>query len=205
MLTACAPTAVPDAAPTAGTVTVVTIGDSIMAGYGLDPSTAWPALLASETGADVANLACSGAGFATPGSCGTDFGGLLEQATALRPRYVILQSSSNDEGVSTQTLEDATTATVEAVHQDLPGATIVGLSTIWKDADSAPEVVQVSSDALRTAVDAVGGVYIDLGQPLSSTGDLMQADQIHPTAEGQQDLSTAIGAALTAHGIDLTG
>ena len=46
---------------------VVAIGDSIMEGHGLDPSDAWPALLAKQNGWRLTNLASDGSGFATVG------------------------------------------------------------------------------------------------------------------------------------------
>ena len=75
---------------------VVTIGDSIMAGLGVDPDDAWPELLASSTGADIVNLGCSGAGFLAVGDCGTDFDGLVDEAVTFSPDLVIVQSSDND-------------------------------------------------------------------------------------------------------------
>src|SRR5689334_3150929 len=75
---ASSPRATPTPTPTpVGPARVVTIGDSIMAGYGLDDGQAWPDLLAAQDGESIANVSCSGAGFIAVGGCGTTFDGLL--------------------------------------------------------------------------------------------------------------------------------
>ena len=46
------------------------------------------------------------------------------------------------------------------------------------------------------AVEQVGGTYLDIGQPLASHPELMQVDDVHPTAAGQLVLDAAIQGAL---------
>ncbi|GAA3772620.1 hypothetical protein GCM10022240_25850 [Microbacterium kribbense] len=176
--------------------TVVTVGDSIMAGYHLEPAQAWPALLARQDGIGVANLACSGAGFTTPGDCGEDYPGLVAQAVAASPTLVIIQSSDNDMNAAKTDIDADTAHTVRTLHAALPEAVIVGLSTLWNQPTDPPATIASSSAALRQAVDAVGGTFVDVGQPLAGQPDLLQADQEHPTAAGQRALLTAITRAL---------
>ncbi|KAA9110776.1 SGNH/GDSL hydrolase family protein [Microbacterium rhizomatis] len=180
---------------------IVTIGDSIMAGYGLDPGEDWPTLLADRTGVPVTNLACSGAGFIADGDCGSDFAGLIDAAIAAHPTMVILQSSDNDDGQSDADLDNAAMTTVVALRAALPDARIVGLSTLWNQPYDAPDEIVSSTIALQTAVDAVGGTFVDIGQPLQNGQDLMQFDDEHPTAAGQQVLLDAITSALAGAGI----
>lgn len=183
--------------------TVVTIGDSIMAGFGLDPSAAWPELLGRQRDVSVVNLGCSGGGFLAIGECGTDFAGLVDQAAALHPAVILIQSSDNDDGQDADALRAATTQTLDALHAAAPGAVIVGLNTLWDQPSEQPRTIEDSTTALRDAVSAVGGTFLDVGQPLSGAADLLQDDSEHPTAEGQRVLVQVIADGLDRAGIVL--
>jgi acyl-CoA thioesterase-1 len=174
--------------PRAGT-SVVTIGDSIMAGYGLDDtSEAWPALLAREDHVRVTNLGCSGGGFLTVGDCGTDFAGLIAQARAAHPSIVIVQSTDNDIGNSAASIETATRATLRSLHAALPKAEIVALNTLWDQPTAAPPEIAQGTASIRRSVRAVGGTFVSIGQPLRGHRTLLQADSEHPTVAGQRVL-----------------
>jgi len=182
---------------------IVTIGDSIMAGFGLDPDEAWPALLAGSTGREVVNLGCSGAGFVAEGDCDADFSGLVDQAAAEHPSLVIVQSSDNDVDEDAATLDEATMAAVTALHAADPDARIVGMNTLWNPSWEEPEAIAGSTDALRAAVEAVGGTFVDIGQPLHGRLDLLQWDEEHPNAEGQRVLRQIVADALARAGVTL--
>lgn len=183
-------------------VRIVTIGDSIMAGYGLDPAEAWPALLASHESATVTNLGCSGAGFVSVGDCDVPFAGLIQAAAAADPAIVIIQSSDNDDGED-DALAGATMSTLVALRDALPHARIVGLSTLWNQPWEEPDEVRAGTSALRDAVTAVGGTFVDIGQPLADDPGLLQFDDEHPTAAGQETLREAITSAIAAAGLEL--
>jgi acyl-CoA thioesterase-1 len=196
----------PTASPTDGSAvrgTVVTLGDSIMSGYGIDPRDAWPTLLESETGHPIVNLGCDGAGFVEEGDCGTDYAGLIPEIVAESPALVIVQSSDNDADDSPAAIRSATRHTVERLHAALPTARIVGLGTLWNLPWDPPETIQVSSDALEEAVTDVGGTFVPIGQPFQDDPDLLQEDGEHPTAEGQRVLASVIRVALIDAGVAL--
>lgn len=192
----------PSARPLPYSSPVVTIGDSITFGHGLDPSAAWPALLENDTGWSVTNLGCDGAGFDTDGDgyCGSSFAGLVSAAAKIQPKLVIIQGSSNDLGNDDDKLLSATVTTFYELHAAVPRAEIVGLSSIWGDT-APPAQLQVIDDQVKQSVERVGGIYLETGQPLSGHPELMQADHIHPTAAGQRVLATAIEHALISIGI----
>jgi acyl-CoA thioesterase I len=182
---------------------IVTIGDSIMAGFRLQPAQAWPALLGATDGIPVTNLGCSGGGFVAVGSCGSDFDGLIPQAVAAQPDLVIVQSSDNDEGVGAEKLAAATTRTLADLRAALPEARIVAFGTMWDKPRTAPAEIAASSGDLQAATDAVGGTFIDLGEPIAGQPALLQSDDEHPTVAGQQVLLQAIRTALDEAGIPL--
>ncbi len=182
---------------------VVAIGDSIMKGHGLSPSLAWPALLAQRNDWKLTNLACDGAGFATVGAtydCAATFSALVAKAAKLHPDIVLISGSSNDLGVANDTLTTETATAMQSLRTENPSTRIVGISTVWSDTLTPPQIDDIN-DQVREAVQDVGGIYLDIGQPLAGHRDWLQADDVHPTAKGQQVLARVIAGALRSAGI----
>lgn len=198
------PTATPSATPpapvAAAPTQVLTIGDSIMRGFGLTPADAWPELISAANGWNLTTLACDGAGFLTPGSpdeCGDDFVDVSRSAATLHPDLIIIEGSSNDFGRPNTELLPATLSALTILRSEFPNAEIIGLSTVWSDTAPPAQLAEISSQ-VQQAVTAVGGHYLDIGQPLDAHPELMQDDDVHPTVAGQQLLATAIQAAIAA-------
>lgn len=195
-----APTPVPTSAA-APRLRVVTVGDSLMSGAGLDLGEAWPDLMASRSHLALTNLACGGMGFVVDGECGTAYSGFAPAVAALQPELLIVESSSNDFWQDADDIRSATSSTVDELHEAAPGARIVGLSTIWNDDPDVPDDTALTSDALRDAIDAIGGTYIDVGQPLVGHPEWLQDDDVHPTARGQKAIEQTIASALRDAGV----
>ncbi len=176
---------------------VLTIGDSIMKGYGLTSDQAWPSLIAAKDGWILDNRACNGAGFVTPGmsDCGENFAGVAAEAAGLQPDVVIVSGSSNDFGVDNDVLLRTTVATLKQLRTEFPQALIIGLSTTWGDIPE-PDEISIIDSQMKEALAEVGGTFVDVGQPLSGHPELMQDDHIHPNQEGQVTLELAIERAL---------
>lgn len=190
----------PAATPAPATLQVLTIGDSIMRGYGLNQSEAWPELISAQTGWQLSNLACDGAGFLTVGSpteCGSTFVEVSRSAADLNPDIIIIEGSSNDFGQSNPELQEATDTALQLLRSEFPGAEIIGLSTVWSETTPPDQLATINSQ-VQQAVAAVGGTYLDIGQPMSGHPELMQDDDVHPTAAGQEILAVAIRAAISA-------
>jgi lysophospholipase L1-like esterase len=186
-----------------GRPVVVGIGDSIMNGHGLEDSQDWPSLLAVDRDDTVYNLACDGGGFIAVGSCGTSFAGLIPDAVKQNPDIVLVQGSDNDHAQSEPALTAATNAMIAQLHKELPHAQIVGINTLWNQPTSAPDEIAYSSRAVRDAVGSVGGTFIDIGQPLQGHDDLLQDDNEHPTAAGQEVLMEKVKDACDAAGVPI--
>ncbi len=56
----------------------------------------------------------------------------------------------------------------------------------------------VVAGIVRTAVLSVGGHWVDVGQPFQGRLDLVQKDDIHPTADGQKLLAGLIADKLAS-------
>lgn len=185
-------------------VRVLTIGDSVMKGFGLPPASAWPEVLANRHGWKLTSLACDGAGFLAIGSsqeCNTTFYGVAAEAANLRPDLIVIEGSSNDYGRDNRVLAAATTKTLALLRTQCPNAHIIGLSAIWTDTLPGDQISAIN-DQMASAVTAVGGTYLDVGQPLSGHRDLMQRDNVHPSLAGQKVLA---GSVRTAANLRLEG
>ena len=173
-----------------GHPTVAVIGDSIESGAGLRPAEAWPALVAVDRQWELENYSVPGAGFVTHGDDEQDFGAQVDQAIALRADMVLIGASDNDLGRDVYTVSAAMTAAVERLRTALPHARILGFNALTGEAsddDLAP-----LNEALHDAVTAVGGHWLDLGQPYRGQAGLVQNDGEHPTPAGQQAIAAAV-------------
>lgn len=190
----------PSASASGSRLRVTFVGDSIMKGHGLHASQAWPVLVGADERWRVTNLACDGAGFLAAGDdddCGSTFSGLVDRVADTRPDVVVVQGSSNDLGQDDEALADETDEQVRGLHAEVPRARIVGLSTIWNDQTPPAQIAQ-TSDQVRDAVDAVGGTFVDVGQPLEGHPSWMQSDDVHPTATGQRNIAAAVERAFAS-------
>ncbi len=168
---------------------VAIVGDSIESGMGLEPFDAWPALVAVDRRWGLENFSEPGAGFIAVGASNQDFNGQIDQAIAAKADVVLIGASDNDLGQDTAAVAKAMAAAVERLSDALPKAHLVGYNALTgeaNDSDLAP-----LNDALRTAITAAGGKWVDLGQPYRGQAGLVQDDGEHPTLEGQQAIASA--------------
>jgi len=176
---------------------VVAIGDSIMEGHGLASGQAWVASIADRDGWQFTNLASDGSGFLKVGNKGDTFADQARTAIALHPSEIILAGSSNDVGEPNAALAAATSSTLALIRSALPQVRIVAISAVW-GATRPPSQLLVIDKQVSSAVAAVNGKYLNIGQPLSGRPDLMQSDTVHPTAAGQRLLAAAVTSAFHA-------
>ena len=153
------------------------------------------AVLATEHGWRLTNLASDGSGFVAVGDNGDTFADQARAAEELDPDVVIITGSSNDLGADDTEIDGATTATIAEVHAALPAAKIIAVSAVWGDTEVPPQLSAIDS-YVDSASTADGGTYLDIGQPLSDRPDLMQSDDDHPTAAGQLLIASAVSAAM---------
>ncbi|WP_158863684.1 SGNH/GDSL hydrolase family protein [Leifsonia sp. AG29] len=169
---------------------VAVIGDSIEAGLGLDPEEAWPALVADQRGWQLANLSVSGAGFVATGASGADFSAQVDAAVADKAQLVFIGASDNDLGQSESTVSAAIRRQVDRLHSALPHAQLVGFNAL--SGQASDDDLAADNAALASAVEAVGGSWMDLGQPYRDQAGLVQDDGEHPTLPGQQAIADTV-------------
>src|SRR4051794_18387297 len=179
-------------------ITIVALGDSLTAGYGLSRKQAWPALLAEkmrEAGYEfeVVNAGSSG---------DTTTGGLRRLPALLRAHkkidIFVLELGINDafRGVSIEQIRSNLQTIIDQVRARQPNASIV---------IAGMQLPNVSSDDY---VGAFGGIFRALAEKNRATlipyflegvgGDpeLNQWDRVHPNAAGQRVLAENVWRVL---------
>ncbi|WP_138416449.1 SGNH/GDSL hydrolase family protein [Sinomonas gamaensis] len=191
--------------PSQKPLTVAFIGDSYTAGSGVGSQAAWPTLLGVSKGWVVVNSARGGTGYlkgyASGGrnACGQDicpnYPAMVADVAQASPDVVIVSGGRNDGTKLTPDLGRNIAATFAALRKALPLAKIVALSPILAADDTATSFPEVKP-AVRSAVEAVGGTYVDLGPVFGGHPELISADTVQPNADGQKVLADTVGRLL---------
>lgn len=168
-----------------------------MDGHGVGAKDAWPELLARAQGWRLTDLASDGSGFVTVGDNGGTFVDQANVAEQMSPAIVIVSASSNDLGQSDADVADATAGVLHDLRTALPTAEIIAVSSAWGSTPLPDQLTQFNA-ALSDASTSIGGVYVDIGQPLLDHPELMQDDDTHPNIDGQNLLAATVEQQLVA-------
>lgn len=175
------PSSTPGSAPTTPTApaassagTVVVIGDT----YSLDAPDVWLTRAATELGwSEVVNLSAAGRGFTrAPRSCDLDvcttFGGSVDLIASRAPTLVVTfgGTADGDADVAGPVGDYFTT-----LRTALPDAHLVAINPLTTR-DEEPDWLTDNAQAIASAIEAVGGQMIDVGQPGLGDGDELSAD-----------------------------
>ncbi|WP_306602454.1 arylesterase [Azonexus sp.] len=172
------------AAPSAiAAKTIMVMGDSLSAGYGIRPEQAWPSLLdrrLNEKRLDynVVNLSISGE---------TTAGGQSRMVEAIRkyqPSIVILALGSNDglRGLPLGQIRGNLDAMVDSAKKSGARVLVAGMRLPPNYGPYADQFLQSFVDIAKTKQTALLPFLLE---PVATRADLFQADQLHPTAEAQ--------------------
>ncbi|UCV17185.1 arylesterase [Ferribacterium limneticum] len=171
------------ATPALAAKTILVMGDSLSAGYGIRPDQAWPSLLdkrLAEKHLDysVANLSISGE---------TTAGGRSRLAQALithKPTIVVIALGANDglRGLPLGQMRDNLNAMVDASRA-------VGARVVLAGMRLPPNYGPYATDffaSFKSIAQAKKAPLVDfLLEPLNTQPQLFQADNLHPLAAAQ--------------------
>jgi acyl-CoA thioesterase-1 len=185
------------AAPVDDRPVIVAFGDSLSAGFGVDPGLSYPDFLQKEIDRRgyryrVANLGISG---------DTTSGGLSRAATAveLKPAIVILELGGND-GLRGVPVEE-TRANIEKLIQTFQqaGAKVV-VAGMTLPPNYGPEYVKKFERIFIDLARAYKCPRIPfLLEGVWDSPGLMQQDGIHPTAQGNEKVAALVMRTLEPH------
>jgi acyl-CoA thioesterase-1 len=174
---------------------VVVLGDSLAAGYGLDPSLAFPALLQKKIDEagwkfHVVNAGVSG---------DTSAGGLRRIDWLLKRRVdvLVLELGGNDglRGLSAAALKKNLRSIVERTRQKYPAAQIV-LAGMKMPPNLGPYAAEFERVYPEIARELDIPLVPFLLEGVGGNPDLNLPDRIHPTADGQKILADNVWAVL---------
>ncbi|MBM3823158.1 MAG: arylesterase [Verrucomicrobia bacterium] len=184
----------PDAPPAKRTVLV--LGDSLAAGYGLDPAQAFPALL--QRRADAAGLAFEVINAGVSGD--TTAGGLRRLDWLLRREiHVLLIELGGNDGL--RGIQPATTrANLEKMIEKAKGK-YPKIRIVLAGMQMPPNMGDAFTEAFRVIYPELAAKHrVDLVpfllEGVGGVPELNQPDRIHPTAEGQEILAGNIWKVL---------
>jgi acyl-CoA thioesterase-1 len=172
---------------------IVVLGDSITAGYGLERHEAYPALLQKKVdeaglGFEVANAGVSG---------DTTAGGLRRIEWALGQQgadVLVIALGGNDglRGISPEQTEKNLTGIIEKARAKNPELKILIAGMQMPD-NMGPKYVEAFKAIFPKVADEQKIELLPfLLEGVGGDAKLNQADQIHPTAEGQQKIAELV-------------
>lgn len=176
--------------------TILVLGDSIAAGYGLDPEEAFPALLeekiqAAGLGYKVVNAGLSG---------DTTAGGLRRITWLLRQPVdvLLLELGGNDglRGIDPDETEKNLQGIVEKVRQKNPKTVVVIAGMQMPENMGKDYTVRFREVFPRVARENNATLIPFLLDGVGGKADLNQPDRIHPTAEGHRIIAATIWKVL---------
>ena len=178
----------PSNAPTekAAPKSVVVLGDSIAAGYGVEPSEAYPALLQEKIDAAGLNFTVVNAGV----SGDTSADGLNRIKWLLRRPIdvLVLELGGNDglRGIPASTTETNLQMVIDRVKQKYPGAQIV-IAGIQMPPNMGEAYTTTFKNIFPTLAKKNHAALVPfLLEGVGGRPELNQPDHIHPTAAGHQ-------------------
>lgn len=176
-------------------VEVAFLGDSFTAGARASSKAhRWTTLLAREQGWIELNYGQGGTNYGTgsPVTGGSAYAERLTDIVVSQPDIVIISTAGNSLG---QNQKPGIRETFQSLRDQLPSAHIVATSPYYGD-KKFPHAFDSFSGEIRREVEAVDGVYLDIGHPLLGRAEAIAEDGGHPNDDGYELLAEAIGNAL---------
>jgi|tagenome__1003787_1003787.scaffolds.fasta_scaffold20237825_1 lysophospholipase L1-like esterase len=185
-------TAAPSTAAEAPVVAVY--GDGYAAGnaMGGQAEKGWPALVAQQVGAQLALNAVPQAGYASAGTTGQDYVGLVEASPVADADVTVVFGSRNDAGETAADVSSHAATVFADIRAAAPDTTILVIGPVWSGANP-PAAVQAVNNAVKSAATTAGVTFVDaLGAGWFANGQGISADGVSPTDAGHTYLAGVI-------------
>jgi hypothetical protein len=197
----------PSAAPVTGaapesvdeTPILAVYGDGYASGNELGGvgAAGWPALLAQQTGSELALNAVPQAGYASVGTSGQDYPAIVQANPVPNADVTVLFGSRNDADEDLARVQANAPLAIEAAQQNAPGSVVVVVGPVWDGADVPTSALAVR-DVVKAAAQAAGVTFVD---PLTEgwfaqESGLIADDGISPNDAGHAYLAERIAPAV---------
>lgn len=174
-----------DAVPvarSAGVKTIVAVGDSLTAGFGVDESDSYPALLEKKLHSAGYNYRVINAGVSAETSSGTL--SRLDWIMTLKPDIVLLETGANDglRGIEPQQVEDNIRQILTRLHQSGVVIVLAGMKMVWNLGPQYVEQFNGIYPRLAAELDTVFMEFFLEGVAMESSMNL--PDGVHPNRQG---------------------
>ena len=177
---------------------VAFLGDDYAAGAGASaPAKRFSTILATQLGFTEANFGVNRTGYARVSDAGgDDYDTRVAQVVAAKPTVVIVSGGRNDVIADDATVAAHARQLFADLHSRLPQATIIAIAPWWGDSKPRAALATVAAD-VKSAVEAAGGTYLDLPDPLFGHPDWM-ADDADPNDQGYAAIASSLQPAIAA-------
>ena len=177
-------------------LTVAFLGDDYTAGIGVTAAPErFTTMLATALHWTERNFGVPGSGYASAGA-GGNYLSRVAQVVAAAPDIIVVTGGRNDVIDAASTVSADTTALFAQLHSKLPHARLIAVAPFWGDSPPRAALATVAA-AVKAAVLAVGGTYLDIPDPLLGHPDWM-ADDADPNAAGYAAIAGALRVPLSA-------
>jgi acyl-CoA thioesterase I len=175
---------------------IVVLGDSITAGYGIDPSEAYPALLQQKI--DTAKLPFTVVNAGVSGD--TTSGGLRRINWALNggADILIVALGGNDglRGIMPKQTAENLSGIIQRAKARVPGIAVI-IAGMEMPRNMGPEYIEEYRAIFpRVAKENEAALVPFLLEGIGAVAELNQADLIHPNAEGQKRVAENVWKVL---------
>ncbi|MCW1886549.1 arylesterase [Luteolibacter flavescens] len=175
---------------------IVVLGDSITAGYGLDPQEAYPALLQKKI--DAAGQAYTVANAGVSGD--TTAGGLRRVAWVLGKGadVLVVALGGNDglRGISPEQTEKNLTGIIDKAREKNPDMKVVIAGMQMPDNMGAEFTGKFKGLFTKVATEKKAALVPFLLEGVGGVDELNQQDRIHPTEAGQEKVAENVWKVL---------
>jgi acyl-CoA thioesterase-1 len=175
---------------------IVVLGDSITAGYGLDPTQAYPALLQRKI--DAAGMPFTVANAGVSGD--TTSGGLrrIDWALGRGADVLIVALGGNDglRGISPQQTAENLTGIIQRARAKSPQVTVLVVGMQMPGNMGAEFVEQFRAVFPRVTTEQNATLVPFLLEGVGGLAEFNQADLIHPNVEGQKRVAENVWSIL---------
>ncbi|WP_375504114.1 SGNH/GDSL hydrolase family protein [uncultured Jatrophihabitans sp.] len=170
---------------------VAFLGDDWTSGVGASTKAKrFTSLLAGQLDFVEKNFGRDGSGYAKSGGADGAYDSRVDDVAAAKPDVVIVSGGRNDTADYLPTLRARIKALFADLHDRLPNATLIALAPMWGDSEPPADLEPVAA-AVKQYVQAAGGTYLDLTDPVRGHPEFMD-DDADPNNKGYAAIATAL-------------